>query len=109
MTPIRETLGGTETRALFDELACSEEDLDRFVADTPGEPIVSTDDNLFLEYATPKGNVLDYWQSLRETLAMLDRYRPADASLGRARHLGPDRARRTAPPAARSTPGGTAA
>ena len=28
---------------------------------------VSTDDNLYLEYATPKGNVLDYQQSLAET------------------------------------------
>jgi spermidine synthase len=83
---IRDTLGGVSMTALFDELVASEEDLDRFVAETEGGPIVSTDDNLFLEYATPKGNVLDYWQSLRATLAMLDGYRTPDP---RARHLGP--------------------
>jgi len=83
---IRETLGGVSMTALFDELVASEADLDRFVAETEGGPVISTDDNLFLEYATPKGNVLDYWQSLRATLAMLDGYRTRDP---RARHLGP--------------------
>ncbi|WP_272421046.1 fused MFS/spermidine synthase [Polyangium jinanense] len=83
---IRETLGAGTLPGLLDELVASGEELDRFVAETPGEPIVSTDDNLFLEYATPKGNVLDYWQSLRETLAMLDRYRTPNPA---ARHLGP--------------------
>ena len=63
-------------------------ELDRFVAETEadGGPIVSTDDNLYLEYATPKGNVLDYDSSLEETLALLDGYRTPDV---RARHLGP--------------------
>ncbi|WP_338046549.1 fused MFS/spermidine synthase [Polyangium spumosum] len=83
---IQETLGGATLPGLLDELVASGEDLDRFVAETEGEPIVSTDDNLFLEYATPKGNVLDYWQSLRETQALLDRYRTKDPA---ARHLGP--------------------
>jgi spermidine synthase len=74
---------------LFDELVTSEGDLDRFVSDSRegDEPIpVSTDDNLYLEYATPKGNVLNYDASLRETLAMLDAYRTRDP---RGRHLGP--------------------
>lgn len=84
--PIKETLGGTPMPALFDELVTSEAELDRFVAETPGDPIVSTDDNLFLEYATPKGNVLDYWTSLGETRELLDRYRTADPL---ARHFGP--------------------
>ncbi|MDI1429881.1 fused MFS/spermidine synthase [Polyangium sorediatum] len=83
---IRETLGAGTLPGLLDELVASGEELDRFVAETPGEPLVSTDDNLFLEYATPKGNVLDYWQSLRETLAMLDQYRTPNPA---ARHLGP--------------------
>jgi spermidine synthase len=83
---IRETLGGVSMTALFDELVASEADLDRFVAETEGGPIISTDDNLFLEYATPKGNVLEYWQSLRAALAMLDGYRSRDP---RARHLAP--------------------
>ncbi|TKD03996.1 fused MFS/spermidine synthase [Polyangium fumosum] len=84
--PIRETLGAGTLPGLLDELVASGEELDRFVAETPGEPLVSTDDNLFLEYATPKGNVLDYWQSLRETLVMLDGYRTPNPA---ARHLGP--------------------
>jgi len=83
---IHETLGGAPMTSLLDELVASGEDLDRFVAETEGKPIVSTDDNLFLEYATPKGNVLDYWQSLRETLSLLDRYRTKDPA---ARHLAP--------------------
>ena len=83
---IQETLGAGTLPSLLDELVASGEELDRFVAETPGEPIVSTDDNLFLEYATPKGNVLDYWHSLRETQALLDRYRTPNPA---ARHLGP--------------------
>ncbi|MDI1478364.1 fused MFS/spermidine synthase [Polyangium sp. y55x31] len=83
---IRETLGKGTLPGLLDELVASGEELDRFVAETEGKPIVSTDDNLFLEYATPKGNVLDYWQSLHETLAMLDQYRTPNPA---TRHLGP--------------------
>ncbi len=83
---IRETLGDGAMPALLDELVASGEELDRFVAETPGDPIVSTDDNLFLEYATPKGNVLDYWRSLRETQALLEQYRTPNPA---ARHLGP--------------------
>ncbi|MDC0742118.1 fused MFS/spermidine synthase [Polyangium mundeleinium] len=83
---IRETLGAGTLPGLLDELMASGAELDRFVGETPGEPLVSTDDNLFLEYATPKGNVLDYWQSLHETLAMLEQYRTPNAA---ERHLGP--------------------
>jgi spermidine synthase len=74
---------------LFDELVASEGELDRFVLESNGwdDPIpVSTDDNLYLEYATPQGNVLNYDASLRETLALLDTYRTRDP---RGRHLGP--------------------
>ena len=62
--------------------------LDRFVAESAegDEPQpISTDDNLYLEYATPKGNVLNYDASLTATLALLDRYRMKDP---KARHLG---------------------
>ncbi|MBK9264919.1 MAG: fused MFS/spermidine synthase [Polyangiaceae bacterium] len=83
---IRETLNGAPMLSLFDELVASEEDLDRFISETPDKPFVSTDDNLFLEYATPKGNVLDYHQSLRETIDMLMVYKTKDAI---ARHVGP--------------------
>jgi spermidine synthase len=83
------TLGRAHMVDLLDELLASEAELDRFVADSAGwdAPVpVSTDDNLYLEYATPKGNVLDYNRSLADTLGTLDAYRTHDA---RARHLGP--------------------
>jgi spermidine synthase len=86
---LKMTLGGKAMTDLFDELLASEDELGRFVADTraAGEPVpTSTDDNLYLEYATPKGNVLNYHTSLDGTLEMLGRYRTQDP---RARHLGP--------------------
>jgi len=66
----------------------SGEDLDRFIADSEadGGPIVSTDENLYLEYATPKGNVMNHRESLYETLEMLKAYREPDA---KARHGAP--------------------
>ena len=83
---IRETMGTTSMLTLLDELVASERDLDRFISETPDKPFVSTDDNLFLEYATPKGNVLDYHRSLRDTVEMLMAYKTTDAV---ARHVGP--------------------
>lgn len=85
---LRKTLGGARLVDTLSELVTSEEDLDRFVkeSEADGGPIVSTDDNLYLEYATPKGNVLVYDSSLQDTLSLLDRYRTRDP---RARHLVP--------------------
>ena len=85
---LRKTLGGDRLVDTLSELVTSEEDLDRFVkeSEADGGPIVSTDDNLYLEYATPKGNVLVYDSSLQDTLSLLDRYRTKDP---RARHLVP--------------------
>lgn len=86
---IRATLGGSpHLEDLLGELVASGAELDRFVLEAAEEsgPILSTDDNLYLEYATPKGNVLEYHASLRATLALLDRYRTPDV---KARHLGP--------------------
>jgi spermidine synthase len=83
------TLAGKHLTDLLDELLASGQDLDRFVKDTEkaGEHVAtSSDDNLVLEYATPKGNVLNYHASLNATLAMLGQYRTKDA---RARHVGP--------------------
>ncbi|WP_437721421.1 fused MFS/spermidine synthase [Sorangium sp. So ce861] len=85
---LQATLAGARLADLLDDLVTSGDDLDRLVADAAedGGPIVSTDDNLYLEYATPKGNVLPYGASLEAALALLSRYRtPAP----RARHLGP--------------------
>jgi spermidine synthase len=61
-------------------------ELDRFVADTEGASIVSTDENLYLEYATPRGNVLRYETSLEETMDTLQSYAVADPF---ERHSGP--------------------
>ncbi|WP_437619360.1 fused MFS/spermidine synthase [Sorangium sp. So ce1151] len=85
---LQATLAGARLEDLLGNLMASGEDLDRFIADAAedGGPILSTDDNLYLEYATPKGNVLPYGASLDATLALLERYRtPAT----RARHLAP--------------------
>jgi spermidine synthase len=82
---LRETLAGQKLKDLLHEIVASGEELDRFVAETEGAKI-STDDNLYLEYATPKGNVLNYDDSLRDTLKLLERYRSPDAA---RRHLGP--------------------
>jgi spermidine synthase len=82
---LRDTLNGQRLKDLVREIVASGEELDRFVAETDGA-ITSTDDNLYLEYATPKGNVLNYDASLAETLALLERYRSPDVE---RRHLGP--------------------
>ncbi|MGK3986746.1 fused MFS/spermidine synthase [Sorangium sp. So ce136] len=85
---LQATLAGARLADLLGDLMASDEDLDRFVADAAedGGPILSTDDNLYLEYATPKGNVLPYGASLDATLALLERYRTPSP---RARHLAP--------------------
>jgi len=85
---IRETLDDRSLESLFDELLLSDDDLERLTRDVAAAndgPIISRDDNLFLEYATPKGNVLNYDASLAESMAMLRRYHPPDV---RAKHLG---------------------
>jgi spermidine synthase len=52
--------------------------LDAFSA--PASRWVSTDDNLFLEYSTPKGNVLDGQQSLNRNVAFLRKYSPESSA-----------------------------
>ncbi|WP_437980558.1 fused MFS/spermidine synthase [Sorangium sp. So ce117] len=85
---LQATLAGARLEDLLDALVTSGDDLDRLIADAAedGGPILSTDDNLYLEYATPKGNVLPYGASLDATLALLERYR---TRAPRARHLAP--------------------
>lgn len=57
--------------------------LDRLIADyreetkSPIAKLVSTDDNLYLEYSTPKGNVREYDESIADNEAFLGRYRAA--------------------------------
>ncbi len=85
---VRATLGeGESLRGLLDRLMLSGDAIDRFVADTAatdGGAILSTDDNLYLEHATPKGNVMGYRGSLHDMLGQLESYRvdnPASAHL----------------------------
>jgi len=64
---------------LLDDVLVSDEGLDRFLADQAqkaGEPVeqmISTDGNLYLEYATPRGNVLP-WTAREALVADLERY-----------------------------------
>jgi len=58
--------------------------LDAFIADVaaevgvPVDELVSTDDNLYLEYATPRGNVLP-WSSREEMVARVRKFKDSDA------------------------------
>ncbi len=82
------TLGeGVTLRALLDRLLLSGAELDRFVAETGGPDggaVISTDDNLYLEHATPKGNVMGYQSSLDAMIAELSAYA---TTVPAARHL----------------------
>ncbi len=69
-------------RALLDTRLLDPAGLDRFLADTEGAALVSTDDNLRLEYSTPRGNVLT--APIAATVAALVRYRPPSALTGTA-------------------------
>lgn len=66
------TPGERPLMTLLDDVLVADTDLDRFLEDSAreaGEPLsglVSTDGNLYLEYATPRGNVLPW--SAREEL-----------------------------------------
>lgn len=87
---IVETLADSGTlEDLLGRLVISGEELDRFIADSTaddGGPILSTDENLYLEYATPKGNVMNYEASIQAMFQLLTSYRNAESI---AKHLGP--------------------
>jgi spermidine synthase len=76
--------------ALAGNLLVMDEALDRFIADSAKEAEVSlpelwsTDDNLYLEYATPKNNVAGM-PSIEQTIDMVARYRPADVAVDHLR------------------------
>jgi hypothetical protein len=65
-------LGGT-ARSLLAERLLTPADTDRLLDSVQGRELLSTDDNMFLEYSTPRGNVRDYAQSLGENVALLKR------------------------------------
>ncbi|MBM4358591.1 MAG: fused MFS/spermidine synthase [Deltaproteobacteria bacterium] len=83
---IRDTLGGVKLEDLLGRMVLSGPEFERFIEESEGGGLVSTDDNLYLEYATPKGNVLDYDVSIRGVNAMLDGYATREPA---KRHLGP--------------------
>ena len=87
---IRETLAINGTmQELLGRLVLSDAELDRFIAESTAEdggPILSTDQNLYLEYATPKGNVMKYHDSIQAMFKLLMSYRDESAI---RRHLIP--------------------
>jgi spermidine synthase len=85
-TTIQETLGGAKLEQLLGRMVLSGPELERFIRESEGGDLISTDDNLYLEYATPKGNVLDYDTSIRGVKELLDSYATKDPV---GRHLGP--------------------
>ncbi len=77
------TQRGTKRRRLYSlvgDVLLMNQDLDRYLQETAakaGEPVgslVSTDDNLYLEYATPRGNVLP-WSAREDLVRELTRFR----------------------------------
>lgn len=76
-------LEGANLADLAGDLLVVDESLDKFIADSAAEEklsiedLFSTDDNLYLEYATPKNNVPGM-PSIEQTIDMVARYRPAN-------------------------------
>jgi len=84
---VQETLDGHSLLSLLDRVMLSGPALDRFIDETEMDadvPALSTDNNLYLEYATPKGNVMNYHRSISAMVDVLKSYRPEDAV---TRHL----------------------
>lgn len=75
---------GRPLPVLASDILVLDEGLDRFLADSaeevgrPLDELVSTDDNLFLEYETPRGNVLP-WDAREALVAKLRGYHSASA------------------------------
>ena len=69
---------------MLDDALVSDVGLDQFLADQardaaePLEHMISTDQNLYLEYATPHGNVLP-WSTREDLVADLRRYHDESA------------------------------
>jgi spermidine synthase len=78
---------GKRLRELLEDILVVDRGLDRFLASAakeagvPLSELVSTDDNLYLEYSTPKGNVLP-WSARDRLVSELLRYRD-EAEVGR--------------------------
>jgi spermidine synthase len=79
-----------EKRPLMDllrDVLVANADLDRFLEDSAresGKPLsdmISTDGNLYLEYATPRGNVLP-WSAREELVAKISSFQTAVSTTG---------------------------
>lgn len=72
--------GDRKLESLLDDIVVGNQALRRFVSDSAKDSgfevakLLSTDDNLYLEYATPRGNVLP-WSTRDELVAKLKSYR----------------------------------
>jgi predicted membrane-bound spermidine synthase len=68
------SLYGNSSKVLQDMLVLDAQGIDRYLSSrgVPLEKLVSTDDNLFLEYGTPKGNALD--DALEQNLKLLSNF-----------------------------------
>jgi spermidine synthase len=75
---------GRDLQSLLDDMLLLDEGLDRFLdfaaakSGVSAASLVSSDDNLYLEYATPKGNALS-WDERTAMLAEIRRFRDAQA------------------------------
>lgn len=79
LEPVRGFFGGDFgrlTRTLLLDPAATDRVLDALGG---AETLISTDDNLFLEYHTPRGNVRDYGLSIRANLEFLSQFRQTEA------------------------------
>lgn len=70
---------GRDLPSLIDDVLVVDRGLDAFLAESaraagePVEALLSTDDNVYLEYATPRGNVLP-WRTRDQLVAELSRF-----------------------------------
>jgi spermidine synthase len=77
---LAKTPGHRPLMSLLDDVLVAGSDLDRFLEDSAreaGQPLselVSTDGNLYLEYATPRGNVLP-WSAREELVQKISEFR----------------------------------
>lgn len=79
-TILANTPGERPLMSLLDDILVADADLDRFLEDSAkeaGQPLaelVSTDGNLYLEYATPRGNVLP-WSAREDLVRKISEFR----------------------------------
>ena len=81
LATVRSIYGGSVQR-IVDSGPLGPEAVDALIArwvgaGVPLEALISTDDNMLLEYNTPRGNVMAHWPSLHANLKMLGLGKPA--------------------------------